>query len=40
MAVTAVGKNNAGFNVRAATFARSIVVELIGRFHVGFHNIA
>ena len=38
MAVTAVGGNNAGLNSRAAIFARSIVVELIGRPHVDvFH---
>ena len=31
MNVTAVGGNNAGLNARAATFARSTLVELIGR---------
>ena len=30
--VTAVGGNNAGLNARAVNFARSTVVELIGRF--------
>ena len=39
MAVTAVGGNNAGLNTRAAIFARSTVVELIGRHHVDvFHH--
>ena len=36
--VTAVGGNNAGLNACAATFARSTVVELIGRPHLNvFH---
>ena len=34
MNVTAIGGNNAGLNARAATFARSIIVELIGRPHL------
>ena len=34
MAVSEVGRNNAGLNARAAIFARSTVVELIGRLHV------
>ena len=34
MNVTAVGGNNAGLNARAATFARSTLVELIGRPHL------
>ena len=34
MGVTAVGGNNAGLNTRATKFARSTVVELIGRFHL------
>ena len=39
MNVTAVGGNNAGLNARAATFARSILVELIGRPHLDvFHQ--
>ena len=33
MGVTAVGGNNAGLNARAATFAKGIVVELVGRPH-------
>ena len=37
--VTAVGGNNAGLNARAATFARSTFVELIGRSHLNvFHQ--
>ena len=37
--VTAIGGNNAGLNVRAATFARSTLVELIGRPHLDvFHR--
>ena len=31
MNVTAVGGNNAGLNARVATFAKSCLVELIGR---------
>ena len=31
MNVTAVNENNAGLNARAATFARSTLVDLIGR---------
>ena len=39
MNVTAVGGNNAGLNARAATFARSTLVELIGRPHLDvFHQ--
>ena len=38
MAVTAVGANNAGLNARAATFARSTVVELIGQPHLDVFN--
>ena len=39
MNVTAVGGNNAGFNVCAATFARNTLVELIGRPHMDvFHH--
>ena len=39
MNVTAVGGNNAGFNARAATFARITLVELICRPHLdGFHQ--
>ena len=34
MNVTAVGGNNAGLNAGAATFARSSLVELIGRTHL------
>ena len=38
MNVIAVGGNNAGWNARAATFARSTLVELICRFHLDvFH---
>ena len=38
MDVTAVGGNNAGLNASAATFAKSTVVELIGRPHIDvFH---
>ena len=38
MNVTAVGGNNVGFNARAAAFARSTLVELIGRPHLDvFH---
>ena len=33
MNVTAVSKNNAGLNARAVNFAKSTVVELIGRPH-------
>ena len=37
--VTAVYGNNAGFNARAATFARSTVVKLVGRLHLNvFHQ--
>ena len=36
MNVTAVGGNNAGLNARAATFARSTLVELICRVHLEF----
>ena len=37
--VTAVGGNNAGLNARAATFARSTLVKLIGRHHLDvFHQ--
>ena len=32
--VTAVGGNNAGLNARAATFAKSTLVKLIGRPHL------
>ena len=38
MDVTAVGGNNAGLNVRAATFARSTVVELIFQPHLDVFN--
>ena len=38
MGVTAVGGNNAGLNARASTFARSTVVELIGRPHLDVFN--
>ena len=39
MVVAAVGGNNAAVNARAATFAGSTVVELIGRPHVDvFHQ--
>ena len=39
MNVTAVGGNNAGLKARAATFARSTLVELIGRPHLDvFHQ--
>ena len=39
--VTAVGGNFAGYNARAATFARSTQIELIGRFHLDvFHKSA
>ena len=39
MNVTAVGGNNAGLNARAAKFARSTLVELIGRPHLDvFHQ--
>ena len=39
MNVTAVGGYNSGLNARAATFARSTVVELIGRPHADvFHQ--
>ena len=39
MNVTAVGGNNAGMNARAATFARSTLVKLIGRPHLDvFHQ--
>ena len=34
MNVTAVCDNNAGLNARAPTFAKSILVELIGRLHL------
>ena len=34
MGVTVVGGNNANLNARAATFARSTVVELINRLHL------
>ena len=38
MGVTAVGKNNAGLNASASTFAKSTVVELIGRPYINvFH---
>ena len=38
MNVTAVGGKNAGLNVRAETFAKSTVVELINRPHANvFH---
>ena len=37
--VTEIGGNHAGLNARAATFARSTLVELIGRPHlVVFHQ--
>ena len=37
--VTAVGRNNAGLNARAVNFARSTLVELIGRPHANvFHQ--
>ena len=35
---TAVGKTNASLNARAATYARSTVVELIGRPHLDVFN--
>ena len=39
MNVTAVGGNNDGLNARAATFARSTLVELISRPHLDvFHQ--
>ena len=39
MYVTAVDGNNAGLNARAATFAKSTLVELIGRLHLDdFHE--
>ena len=38
MNVTAVGGNNAEFNARSATFARSTLVELIGRPHLNVFN--
>ena len=39
MNVTAVGENNACLNARAATFARSTVVEFVGRPHTDvFHQ--
>ena len=39
MNVTAVGGNNAEFNARAATFAKSTLVKLIGRPHLEvFHQ--
>ena len=38
MNVTAVGGNNAGLNARAATFARSTVVEFIDRPHLDVFN--
>ena len=38
MCVTAVGGNNAGLNARAATFAKSTVVELIVRPHLEVIN--
>ena len=39
MIFTAVGMNNAGLNTRAAIFARSTLVELIGRPHLDvFHQ--
>ena len=38
MGVTAVGGNNAGLNARAATFARSTVVKLIGRPNLDVFN--
>ena len=38
MGVTTVGRNNTGLNARAATFARSIVIELIGRPHLDVFN--
>ena len=39
MNVTAVNENNAGLNTRAATFARSTLIELIGRSHLDvFHQ--
>ena len=39
MNVTAVGGNNAGLNARAAIFAKSTLVELIGRHHLDvFHQ--
>ena len=34
MGVTAVGTNNSGLNARDATFAKSTVVNLVGRFHL------
>ena len=34
MNVTVVGGNDAKLNARATTFARSIIVELIGRHHL------
>ena len=39
MGVTVVGGNNTGLNVPAATFAKSTVVDLIGRPHLDvFHQ--
>ena len=38
MNVTEVSGNNAGLNARAATFARSTVVKLIGRHHLDMFN--
>ena len=38
MNVTAVGGNNAGFSARAAIFARSTPVELIGRPHLHVYH--
>ena len=37
--VTAVGGNNAGLNARAATFAKSTLVELISRPHLDGFNL-
>ena len=34
MDITAVGRNNADLNAYAATFARSTMVELIGRLYL------
>ena len=38
MNVTAVGGNNAGLNARAATFAKSTLVELICRSQLNVFN--
>ena len=37
--ITAVGKNNACLNARAATFARSTVVKSIGRSHLDLFHL-